>query len=299
MLHKNKKIISELIDYSKKTTDELTKSFVQGRGDAKYILGKNPQNDLSRGVRAVGYTLTKDGMNAVKSGSELRQRFGITNDSKEMKNLIAGQMNRNKKEQDAELARIPSATINDPKLKAKENLVKRIVDNESDMKYTNKYSSETKYSDKSISDYFDKSDEYKKDVIKYGKEYSDLNNKDSLKNDEKKYIEKVKREQDAELAKIPSATTRKPIPKPESVNVPKEPLQKPTPLPPKDNSYKINPMSTGSKVLGGAAVAAGLGAATYAAYKMAKKKKWRDKGCSTLSGFEKVKCQEYLKNKKG
>ena len=205
---------------------------------------------------------------------------------------------RNQKEQDAELARNPSATINDPKLKAKENLVKRIVDNSSDMKYANKYSSDIKYSDKAIHDYYKKDDELGKDSMEYGREYSNLNNKkNSLKNEEKKYIEKVKREQDAELSKIPSATTRKPIPKPEYVNVSKEP--KPTPLSPNDNSYKINPMSTGSKVLGGAAVAAGLGVAGYAAYKMAKNKKWREKGCSTLSGSEKIKCQEYLKSKKG
>ena len=48
-----------------------------------------------------------------------------------------------------------------------------------------------------------------------------------------------------------------------------------------------------------AVTVAGLGVATYAAYKMAQQKKWRDKGCSTLSGSEKVKCQEYLKSKKG
>ena len=52
-------------------------------------------------------------------------------------------------------------------------------------------------------------------------------------------------------------------------------------------------------MVAGAAGVAALGIAGYTAYKMAKKKKWRDKGCSTLSGSEKVKCQDYLKSKKG
>lgn len=315
--------IGKPYDYSKKSNEELTTNIVDKQGDKNYI------NNYSSGNKSDKNHEILKADNTINNSNNALYYKSVSQTDKD--NLNKRQLEINKNKQDSELAKIPSAKINPPwpkfDLGSKDKINKsaniQSKDNSykvPDLRTSPKDSNPNKEVVTQTLPTQNKTEEPKSTNSSNNPFTSYVNGvKGKFENLSKDVESKVKSKVDDVATSVVKGVTA-------PLNKAREEIKNSLKLPELTPEAKAKQESDKKsfedglkeiennlkhadpeyrrqqniKMAGAAAGVAALGVAGYAAYKMAKHKKWRDKGCSSLSNsVEKAKCKEYLKSKKG